>query len=165
VAKDWFIRRASPSDLEAILTLEGTCPEAPHWSRPVWQKALSQEHGSVPCRTAFVAQHIAGIWGFAIGTCAGDLAELESVAVSEHARRHGIGKALCLRVMEWSRETGALNIELEVRASSEGALALYRSLGFVEQGRRPRYYQCPTEDAVLMAISIDPPAQQNVAVG
>ncbi len=165
MAADWFIRPASPADLEAILALEKTCPEAPHWSRPVWQKALSQEHGSVPCRTAFVAQHSAGIWGFAIGTCAGHLAELESVAVSEHARRHGIGKALCLRVMDWSRESGAQTMELEVRASSEGALALYRSLGFVEQGRRPRYYQCPTEDAVLMAMPIHPPVQQNVAAG
>ncbi len=70
------------------------------------------------------------------------------------ARRKGIGKALCQQVMDWSRYAGASELELEVRASSDGALALYRSLGFVEQGRRRDYYRNPTEDAVLMAVPL-----------
>ena len=75
-------------------------------------------------------------------------------SVSELARRNGIGKALCQQVMDWSRYAGANELELEVRASSDGALALYRSLGFVEQGRRREYYRNPTEDAVLMAVPL-----------
>jgi ribosomal protein S18 acetylase RimI-like enzyme len=33
-------------------------------------------------------------------------------------------------------------------------MALYRSLGFQEQGRRPGYYRNPPEDAVLMAARV-----------
>jgi ribosomal-protein-alanine N-acetyltransferase len=57
-------------------------------------------------------------------------------------------------VIVWSRNAGASELELEVRESSEGALALYRSLGFVEQARRREYYRNPTEDAVLMAARV-----------
>jgi ribosomal-protein-alanine N-acetyltransferase len=45
-------------------------------------------------------------------------------------------------------------IELEVRASSVGALALYGSLGFTEQERRLRYYRNPIEDAMLMSAPL-----------
>ena len=154
MAADWFVRSASPADLESILALEQACAEAPHWSPAAWVAAINPEHKTAPIRAAFVVEQNGGIWGFAVGTCAGDLAELESVAVSVHTRRQGVGKALCLRVMDWSRETGARTIELEVRASSKGALALYGSLGFVEQGRRRQYYQSPPEDAVLLAAQL-----------
>jgi ribosomal-protein-alanine N-acetyltransferase len=49
---------------------------------------------------------------------------------------------------------GAQSMQLEVRSASVAALALYRSLGFVEQGRRTRYYRDPEDDAVLMAIAL-----------
>jgi [ribosomal protein S18]-alanine N-acetyltransferase len=41
-----------------------------------------------------------------------------------------------------------------VRASNAGAIALYKLLGFVEAGRRPRYYQDPQDDAVLMRLTL-----------
>jgi ribosomal-protein-alanine N-acetyltransferase len=57
--------------------------------------------------------------------------------------------------MAWSREREAAQvIELEVRASSMSALALYSSLGFTEQGRRRGYYRDPIEDAVLMSAPL-----------
>jgi len=105
-------------------------------------------------RASFVAEGDGEILGFAVASRAGELAELESVVVSESARRKGIGKALCQQVMDWSRNAGASELELEVRASSGGALELYRSLGFVEQTRRREYYRNPTEDAVLMAAKL-----------
>lgn len=39
---------------------------------------------------------------------------------------------------------------LEVRESNRTARRLYKSVGFVELGRRPNYYQNPQEDAILM---------------
>jgi [ribosomal protein S18]-alanine N-acetyltransferase len=153
MSADWLIRRASPADLDAILAIEQACAEASHWSHPLWLAALSGEQGSDPVRASFVAESIGGIVGFAVASRTGELAELESVAVSPPARRKGVGKALCQQVMDWSRN-GASELELEVRASSDGALALYRSLGFLEQGRRREYYRNPTEDAVLMAARL-----------
>jgi [ribosomal protein S18]-alanine N-acetyltransferase len=150
----WKIRRASPADLEAVLAVERACDEAPHWSRASWREALSAEDGVGLTRASFVAEDTSGVIGFCVFSRAGELAELESVAVSERARRQGVGRALCRHGMEWSRNLGATAIELEVRASSEGALALYRLLGFVDQGRRRGYYHDPTEDAVLMAAAL-----------
>jgi [ribosomal protein S18]-alanine N-acetyltransferase len=150
----WLIRRASPADLEAILAIEQACDEAPHWSRPSWLEALSEGEGNEPTRASFLAEGNSGIIGFSVVSCTGELAELESIAVSKPARCQGIGKALCRQGMDWSRDLGAAVIELEVRASSDGALALYRLLGFVEQGRRRGYYRNPAEDAVLMAAAL-----------
>jgi ribosomal-protein-alanine N-acetyltransferase len=150
----WLIRRASHADLKAILAIEQACDEAPHWSRASWLEALSEDERNEPTRASFVAESNSGIIGFAVFSCTVELAELESIAVSKPARCQGIGKALCRQGMDWSRDLRAAVIELEVRASGDGALALYRLLGFVEQGRRRGYYRNPTEDAVLMAAAL-----------
>jgi ribosomal-protein-alanine N-acetyltransferase len=45
-------------------------------------------------------------------------------------------------------------MELEVRVGNQAALGLYAALGFVEQGRRARYYRDPVEDAVMMRMEL-----------
>ncbi|MFC2620031.1 MAG: ribosomal-protein-alanine N-acetyltransferase, partial [Pauljensenia sp.] len=45
---------------------------------------------------------------------------------------------------------GAHEIFLDVRPSNAAAISLYESRGFVEIGRRPRYFRNPVEDAVEM---------------
>jgi ribosomal-protein-alanine N-acetyltransferase len=82
------------------------------------------------------------------------VAELESVAVKVAARRGGVGKALCVAVVAWCREQGVAAVELEVRAGSGGAIALYARQGFVVVGRRGGYYQEPVEDAVMMRLEL-----------
>ncbi len=41
---------------------------------------------------------------------------------------------------------------LEVRESNTAAQALYRKLGFVEIGRRSKYYDDPEETAIVMQL-------------
>ena len=69
------------------------------------------------------------------------------------ARRMGVGRALCEAVIDWCKGQSAA-LELEVRAGSEGAIALYEGLGFVVTGRRGGYYREPAEDAVLMHLDL-----------
>jgi len=45
-------------------------------------------------------------------------------------------------------------MQLEVRSASMAAMSLYRSLGFVEQGRRSGYYTNPNDDAVMMELPL-----------
>ena len=45
---------------------------------------------------------------------------------------------------------------LEVRASNEAALGLYRRFGFSEAGRRANYYERPREDALVMVATLTP---------
>jgi ribosomal-protein-alanine N-acetyltransferase len=150
----WTVRSASSADVEAILALEQGCAEAPHWSTAVWQKILVHDGLTGPIRAAFIAESSGGIVGFAVVSCAANVSELESIAVHPSARCQGIGKALCHAAFDWSRTAGATAIELEVRASSVAAHALYASLGFTEQGRRRNYYRNPADDAILMSAPL-----------
>lgn len=148
------IRRADAEDLAEILSLERVCHGAPHWAEDIWRELLSPAPAAMVRRAVFVAKMDDELVGFVVVGGLDEVVELESVAVVESRRGQGIGKALCRSGMAWARELGARRMELEVRASSDGVLAMYRSLGFREVGRRRRYYREPEEDAVLMDVSL-----------
>ncbi|MBQ2297995.1 MAG: PD40 domain-containing protein [Bacteroidaceae bacterium] len=50
----------------------------------------------------------------------------------------------------YSQTAGVSEIFLEVRASNEGAIALYSHSGFLRVGERRGFYRAPTEDAIIM---------------
>lgn len=154
---DLVVRGAALADMQAIIGIEQSSVEAPHWSEAVWRGVLANEEGSEPLRATFLAESGGGVVGFVVVSCGGGMAELESVAVGDAARRQGVGKALCIAAMAWARGRAAAVIELEVRASSVGVLALYHSLGFTERGRRRGYYRDPIEDAVMMSTPLGEP--------
>jgi ribosomal-protein-alanine N-acetyltransferase len=145
------VREAGAADLAGVLALERDVAEAPHWAEGVYREIVS---GSGIPRRLFVAEAEGLLLGFAVGVVTGDSAELESVAVRGDARRRGVGRALCDAVAEWCRSQGATALELEVRAASAEAMALYEGLGFVSVGRRREYYREPVDDAVLMRLKL-----------
>ncbi len=53
----------------------------------------------------------------------------------------GIGKALTMACIQCARDAGYDQLELNVVAENERAIALYRSLGFVEFGRNPKGFK------------------------
>ena len=79
-----------------------------------------------------------------------------TLAVAPEARRRGLGRALMQALIAVCREESALFLTLEVRASNAAAIALYRSLGFAAEGRRPNFYQDPREDALLLTLRFSP---------
>jgi [ribosomal protein S18]-alanine N-acetyltransferase len=154
------VRAGRGDDLVGVMRLERATLEAPHWAESEYA-AIVGVNGSAEvavARCLFVAESEVGLLGFAVGKVmvsgAVRLAELESVAVSASARRVGVGRALCEGVICWCRELGAKEMELEVRAGSGGAVALYRGLGFAVVGQRDNYYHDPTEDALLMQLKL-----------
>ena len=74
--------------------------------------------------------------------------------IAEAARGRGRGRALLRALLETARERGAREIFLEVRDDNPTATALYASEGFVEIGRRPRYYQPDDVDAIVMKLDL-----------
>jgi ribosomal-protein-alanine N-acetyltransferase len=151
------VRLATTTDIDAVIQLERATAEAPHWSESEYASMLAPGSGAVR-RCLFVAEGESRLIGFAVGKVIGmgfeSSSELESVAVSSDARRAGVGQSLCAAVIDWCRAQGAVAIELEVRAASVGAIALYSGLRFVVEGRRPGYYQAPLDDAVLMRLKL-----------
>lgn len=77
-------------------------------------------------------------------------ADMMNVAVHPDFRRQGVGQALIVALVENLKNNGVRSLTLEVRASNEGAIALYEKLDFAEIGRRPHYYRHPKEDALIL---------------
>jgi [ribosomal protein S18]-alanine N-acetyltransferase len=156
----WRVREGVAADLAGVTRLERETAEAPHWAEAEYEAIVEADgfaDGAVR-RRLFVAEGKAGLLGFAVGKVlisgAVSLGELESVAVSVYARRGGVGRTLCEAVVCWCREQDAMELELEVRAGSAGAIALYVGLGFFAVGRRAGYYRDPVEDALLMQLKL-----------
>ena len=162
------IRVAGAADVAGVVALERGIMEAPHWAEGEYAAIVRADNaGGAVRRGFFVAEGegrrllgfaVGKLLGFAVGKVIGsdteEVGELESVAVEASARRGGVGRALCAAVGEWCWEQGAAALELEVRAGSAGAIALYAGLGFVVVGRRVGYYLAPVEDALLMRLDL-----------
>ena len=76
--------------------------------------------------------------------------DMMNVTVTADFRRRGIGEQLVNALVEELKALESHSLTLEVRASNAPAQALYEKLGFREVGRRPRYYQNPREDALIL---------------
>lgn len=148
------IRPMTASDLDRVLSLSESLPEAPHWPRSAWLHAIHPE--STPCRIALVAVGLqpGPILGFAVASLLPPQAELETIAVASESQRMGIGKSLFQALNVRLKAAGVGELQVEVRASNQPALAFYRALGFVKTGFRPGYYADPIEDAVLMCLPL-----------
>jgi ribosomal-protein-alanine N-acetyltransferase len=144
---------------------QGLKPEA-HFEQPLAQlklrpfKATEPFKATVPFKTPepFKSADLraAGrIVGFAVAGVLLPEAELESIVVSAAEQRRGVGRKLFFAMVEELGRVGVREVLLEVRASNQGALDFYRSLGWSETGRRPRYYADPEEDAVLMSLKLE----------
>lgn len=79
-----------------------------------------------------------------------DELHINTLAVDPPERRKGLATALLTRVLADAAADGGLRATLEVRASNEAALALYRRLGFHVEATRRGYYTKPQEDALIL---------------
>lgn len=83
-----------------------------------------------------------------------DEMEIMRFAVVPNRRREGLGKKLLKLLTSKAAELELKKIILEVNSINYKAINLYKSLGFIEVGRRKNYYK-QGEDALLMDLNID----------
>jgi ribosomal-protein-alanine N-acetyltransferase len=131
------IRAATSEDVEAVLALEEELFGADAWSRGSVAEELTG-----PRRRSVVAEDDSGVVGYAVAVRAGDQLDLHRIAVAATHRRRGLARRLLAAVAE----PGML---LEVSADNGGARAFYAAEGFVEVGRRRRYYRDGSDALVL----------------
>jgi len=79
-----------------------------------------------------------------------DEGQITNVATCKNARRRGYAAAVLTALFEEARRRGLSYVTLEVRASNEAALALYRRFGFEKVGERPHFYSHPDETALVL---------------
>ncbi|TFD71829.1 ribosomal protein S18-alanine N-acetyltransferase [Cryobacterium sp. Hb1] len=160
----WQLRRAHEPDLVAIMHLETTIFENDAWSAPMMLRDL----GDPACYylVAFPPDSPRTIEAYAgllapQGATEGDI---QTIAVADTARGHGLGRALMEALISEARKRGARLIFLEVRADNPGAQRLYQRLGFLDVGVRRGYYQPDNVDAIVMRLNIPELESMLVAV-
>ena len=142
------IRPAAESDLPALAALESACFAHP-WS----EKSLAETLGNG--RALFLAAEDAGeTVGYLGMEYVLDEGGITNVAVFPVHRRQGIADALIKELLRRAKALGLATVTLEVRAGNAAAIALYQKNGFAPVGRRKNYYTSPTEDAILMTVTL-----------
>ena len=76
--------------------------------------------------------------------------EISNVAVHPDCRGRGISRRMLEMLIREAREDGVESFTLEVRAGNRTAIRLYESFGFRTEGVRPRFYDHPVEDGLIM---------------
>ena len=148
------IHRMTAADVERVMELAAHLETAPNWARTAYLAALDPQ--AMPPRIALVARDAAtgALAGFAVASVLPPQAELETIAVAPGLQRRGVGRQLFAVLRAELRGRQVTEVMLEVRASNQAAVGLYRALGFAEAGRRVRYYIDPVEDAVLLRCEL-----------
>lgn len=76
--------------------------------------------------------------------------DIHNVMVAPEEQGKGLGFELMKKLLEEGSKLGITEYTLEVRVSNGAAIHLYEKLGFVSEGVRPRFYEQPMEDALIM---------------
>jgi RimJ/RimL family protein N-acetyltransferase len=103
------------------------------------EKEFIRDHNAKPCSISMVAEVdgcIAGIAGGAVQERRRFVHHAEiGLAVAKAFWGQGIGRKLMERLVLWGRRAGLRKLYLKVFHDNDRAIALYRSLGFVEEAR------------------------------
>lgn len=142
-----FIRRMILADLAQVVAIDQASFSLP-WPARSFQYELTDNAAS----RSWVAELDGRILGLIVIWLIVDEAHIATLATHPEFRRQGIGKKLLMHALESARLEGVHKSFLEVRAGNLVAREMYRKLGFVEDGRRPRYYKDNNEDAILMSL-------------
>lgn len=97
----------------------------------------------------FVAVHDKRVVGFVGVWTIVDEGHITNIAVLPEFRGQGIGNQLLAELVAFAKSKGLVGLTLEVRVSNVGAQKLYEQFGFMQAGRRRRYYQDNNEDAYI----------------
>ena len=145
------IRPATRADLDAIMALERASFPTDAWSEDMMHDELVSPYGRY-----FVLEDDGALVGYGgVRALAGAKdADIQTIAIAEAFRGRGAGRALLTTLLEEASARGAREVFLEVRADNPVAQNLYVRTGFVEIGRRPRYYRPDGVDAIVMRLDL-----------
>ena len=133
----------SAENIHGVAELAKCCFSTP-WSEDIYRRELEN-----PQSVGFACMDGGKVVGMIHCNFVLDELTLNTLCIAPEYRRLGLAKRLWNAVREMMQ--GVCTVcYLEVRESNLPARTLYSSLGFVQNGYRPRYYSKPEEAAVLM---------------
>ena len=137
-------RRLCAEDVEALSVMAKECFSVP-WSAKAFADLVSDEKSLY--LVAVREEEVIGCCGVVNSYGDGDI---DIVMVAEKERGQGIAYAMLQELLKAGETIGVENYTLEVRVSNAPAIHVYEKLGFASEGIRPRFYEKPVEDAVIM---------------
>lgn len=139
------IRKAKISDLEAIKEIEDES-----FINPFTKDDLLYEISQNPVSNFLVLEKDGLVVGFLDYWVTFDSATIDQIAVKKSERNQGFAKILLEKSINDLKELGEVSFfTLEVRASNEPAINLYKSFGFQKVTIKEKYYD-DGEDAIYM---------------
>lgn len=142
------VRLAEFGEVPALAALHAQC------FHEIWNAAAIAELIASPGTFALIDEDQTG---FILVRAAAGECEVLTLCVTPAARRRGVATALVMAAAERAAAANAAVMFLEVNASNNPAIALYKRLGFGEVGLRKGYYATPhgmREDALVLRASI-----------
>ncbi|WP_380681597.1 ribosomal protein S18-alanine N-acetyltransferase [Salinigranum sp. GCM10025319] len=145
-----MIRQAEQADLLDVFRIErATFPQP--WPFSAFESFLGERGFLVATRES--SEVVGYVVSDTTPNHGRDIGHVKDLAIHPEARRQGIGRDLLHRALAALGSAGAALVKLEVRATNDAALALYRSEGFEPLRRVPRYYD-DGEDAYVMVLDL-----------
>jgi ribosomal-protein-alanine N-acetyltransferase len=143
------VRLATAADVDRVSEIENASFTDP-WSWAAFQRLVAERDTRVHFAVACTADGT--VAGYVVAWFVMDEGEIANLAVAPEARAKGIGATLLRAAIMAARVRQVTTLYLEVRDSNTAARALYASHGFMEVGRRRRYYRRPVEDALVLRL-------------
>lgn len=146
-----MIRPLKAEDVKSLACLEQEIFTVP-WTEQMFVELLSHDYNLY-----LVAETGGKVVGCAGLTMLGEEGDIDKVMVEEHFRGQGIAALLLQNLMDRAGHRGITSFTLEVRESNHPAIRLYERFGFRSEGVRPKFYEKPTEDALIMWLRPEHP--------
>lgn len=147
-------------DIAPVLELEHALFPDDAWSPGMFWSELAHARGPGATRRYVVAEDpVTGrIVGYAGLAALGDLADVQTIAVSREAWGSGLGSELLTDLLKHATAFECATVLLEVRVDNTRAQKLYERFGFEPIGFRRGYYQPGNIDALVMRLTMQEPA-------
>lgn len=139
-------RLAGEDDVAAIVAIEQACFGASAWGVGLVEDEIRSGRHVVLLAEEPVA--------YAAASLAGDVADLDRIAVLPGSRGNGLARDLLADLVDRVRDLGAERMLLEVAADNVPAIGLYGAHGFDIISTRSGYYAGGV-DALVMELTIE----------
>jgi len=138
------IRKIEERDMAELAAIEAESFSTP-WSEQSFRELLSIDYAHY-----FVAEYDGELAGSAGMRVICNEGNIDNVVVKSTLRGKGIANELIGELIRFGDSIGVEAYTLEVRVSNAPAIRVYEKNGFVNEGIRPRFYEKPVEDAMIM---------------
>ncbi|MET8409183.1 ribosomal protein S18-alanine N-acetyltransferase [Streptomyces sp. NPDC005195] len=151
-------------DIDPVLELEKVLFPADAWSRGMFWSELAHARGPEATRRYVVALDGDRLVGYAGLAAAGDLGDVQTIAVRREQWGTGLGARLLAELLRAATAFECAEVMLECRVDNVRAQKLYERFGFEPIGFRRGYYQPGNVDALVMRLN-DPSTSVNGVQG